>query len=517
LPGTKRRQTQPRKGLLAEAAAGRNLPVRHAVVRRVGELADGLGLEVYAVGGYVRDLLLGRTSKDIDFVVVGDGIAFARSVARMLRTRTVIVYERFGTASIPYRGYNLEFVTARSESYREDSRKPEVRQASLETDLARRDFTINAIALGIRKSDLGRVIDPFDGLADLQRRIIRTPLDPVETFHDDPLRILRAIRFATQLEFHIERRTKEAIRTERERLRIVSQERITDELLKILSARRPSIGFRLMAETGVLDVILPEVSALRGVEQIGRYHHKDVFEHTLKVLDRIAAVSEDLRLRYAALMHDIAKPRTKAFKEGVGWTFHGHDEIGARMIRDISRKLKLPNDFSRFAEKLTRLHLRPIALVEEGVTDSAIRRLIVQAGDDLQDLLTLCRADITSRNPQRVRRHLANFDRLVERIHEVEEKDRMRAFQSPVRGDVIMKVCNIPPGPLVGKLKKMIEEAILDGRIPNEYDAAYEYLLQIKDEVLKQARSEADKDRTGAAGMEPAREDVHPEAEAQDV
>ena len=481
-----RTKEKPKKGFLAQAVAGRRIPVRHRVVRRVGQLADDLGLGVYAVGGYVRDLLLGRPSKDIDFVVVGDGVAFARKVAKALGARTVIVYERFGTASIPYRGYNLEFVTARAESYREDSRKPEVRQASLETDLARRDFTINAIALGIRASDLGVILDPFDGLGDLQRRIIRTPLDPIETFHDDPLRILRAIRFATQLEFHIERRTKEAIRSERQRLRIVSQERITDELLKILAARRPSIGFRLMAETGVLDVILPEVSALRGVEQIGRYHHKDVFEHTLKVVDRVARVAEDLRLRYAALMHDIAKPRTKAFKEGVGWTFHGHDEIGARMIRDISRRLKLPNDFSRYAEKLTRLHLRPIALVEEGVTDSAIRRLIVQAGDDLQDLLTLCRADITSRNPERVRRHLANFDRLVKRIHEVEEKDRMRAFQSPVRGDVIMQVCNIPPGPLVGKLKKMIEEAILDGRIPNEYDAAYQYLLQIKDEVLGQ-------------------------------
>ncbi|MDZ7372364.1 MAG: CCA tRNA nucleotidyltransferase [candidate division KSB1 bacterium] len=476
-----------RKKHKLELASLERLVPRERVVRRIGEWAEDRGVQAYAVGGYVRDLLLGHPSKDIDFVVVGDGIQFAREVARLLGVRSVVVYPKFGTASIPYRGYKLEFVTARSERYRENSRKPEVAAAGLEDDLARRDFTINALALGIRPSELGRLIDPFSGRQDLERGIIRTPLDPVVTFHDDPLRILRAIRFATQLEFTIEPRTLEAIRSERERLRIVSQERITEELLKILSARKPSLGFRLLEETGLLEIVLPEVAEMRGVEQIGPYHHKDVFEHTLKVLDRIATVSDSLPLRYAALLHDVAKPRTKAFKEGVGWTFHGHDEIGARMIATISRRLRLPNEMSRYAEKLTRLHLRPIALVEEGVTDSAIRRLLVQAGEDLEDLLTLCRADITSRNPKRVREHLANFERLVQRMREVEEKDRMRAFQSPVRGDVIMQVCNIPPGPLVGKLKKMIEEAILDGKIPNEYDAAFAYLLQIKDEVLKEA------------------------------
>jgi len=481
-----RETTKKRTSDRTPSGTDRIIP-RHRIVRRIGELAEREGLEVYAVGGYVRDLLLGKPSKDIDFVVVGDAIAFARRAARMLGVRSVVVYPKFGTASVPYRDYKLEFVTARTERYHEDSRKPEVQASTLEADLARRDFTINALALGIRQSDFGRIIDPFGGREDLRAGIIRTPLDPVVTFHDDPLRILRAIRFATQLQFTIEPKTKEAIRTERERLRIVSQERITDELLKILAAPKPSIGFYLMAETGVLEIVLPEIAAMRGVEQIGPYHHKDVFEHTMKVLDRIAAVSDSLPLRYAALMHDVAKPRTKAFKEGVGWTFHGHDEIGARMIRGISRRLRLPNEMSRFAEKLTRLHLRPIALVEEGVTDSAIRRLLVQAGDDLEALLTLCRADITSRNPKRVRQHLANFDRLVQRMREVEEKDRMRAFQSPVRGDVIMQVCGIPPGPLVGKLKKMIEEAILDGRIPNEYDAAFQYLLEIKDDVLREA------------------------------
>jgi putative nucleotidyltransferase with HDIG domain len=487
-------ERQEQKGSMASARTRKGLATidrltpPQRVVHRIGKFAEDRGIEVYAVGGYVRDLLLGKPSKDIDFVVVGDGIQFAREAAQHLGVRHVVVYPKFGTASFLYRGYKLEFVTARSERYRENSRKPEVTASSLEDDLARRDFTINALALGIRTCDCGRLLDPFGGRKDLELGIIRTPLDPVVTFHDDPLRILRAIRFATQLEFTIEAGTEEAIRTERERLRIVSQERITEELLKILAARKPSVGFWLMAKTGVLEIVLPEVAEMRGVEQIGPYHHKDVFEHTMKVLDRIAAVSDSLPLRYAALLHDVAKPRTKAFREGVGWTFHGHDEIGARMISNISRRLRLPNEMSRFAEKLTRLHLRPIALVEEGVTDSAIRRLIVQAGEDLESLLTLCRADITSRNPKRVRQHLANFERLVQRIREVEEKDRMRAFQSPVRGDVIMQVCNIPPGPTVGKLKKMIEEAILDGKIPNEYDAAFQYLLQIKDEVLREAQ-----------------------------
>jgi len=464
--------------------------MKEDILKKIGQVADQEGFEVYAVGGYVRDKLLFADSgdferKDIDFVVVGDGLKFTEVLKRRLRARRLVTYERFGTAMLAYKDYQLEFVSARKESYREDSRKPQVEKADLLSDLARRDFTINAIALGLNQHNFGQIVDPFDGRGDLRRRIIRTPLDPETTFKDDPLRILRAIRFAAQLEFRIEESAKKAIMKMRERLSIVSQERITDELMKILAARRPSIGLRLMDQTGVLELILPEISAMKGVDQKDGYHHKDVFNHTLKVVDNVARVSQKLPLRFTALFHDVAKPRVKTFKEGVGWTFHGHDALGAKMMEKICRRLKLPNNLLKYAQKLIRLHLRPISLANEGVTDSAIRRLLVQAGEDLEDLLILCRADITSGNPLRVKQHLANFDYLVRRMEEVEEKDRMRAFQSPVRGDEIMRVCGIPPGPMVGKLKKMIEEAILEGEIPNEHDAAFEYLLKIKDEVLR--------------------------------
>ena len=461
----------------------------HPILRTIGRVADEAGVEVYAVGGFVRDTLLGKEVKDIDFVVVGDGPKFARRVARTLRTKRVTVYAKFGTALVESGEYKLEFVGARKESYRGDSRKPEVEPADLQTDLARRDFTINALAVALNEAHWGKLVDPFHGQEDLKRRRIRTPLDPAVTFQDDPLRIMRAIRFATQLEFAIERKTKAALAHMAERLRIISQERITEEFLKILAARKPSIGFRLMDETGVLKVIFPELVELKGVEQIAGHHHKDVFYHTLKVLDNVARVSDDLKLRYTALVHDIAKPRTKQFKPGKGWTFHNHEEIGARMLPAIGRRLRLPNEMTKYAQKLTRLHLRPIALTEEDVTDSAYRRLLVQAGEHLEDLLTLCRADITSQNPRRVQQHLANFDFVVKRLEEVEAKDRMRAFQSPVRGDEIMQVCGLQPGPLVGKLKKMIEEAILAGEIPNEHDAALDYLLKIKDEVLLDAQA----------------------------
>jgi len=340
------------------------------------------------------------------------------------------------------------------------------------------------MAFSLNRASWMELVDPFGGQHDLHQGIVRTPLDPEVTFQDDPLRIMRAIRFATQLDFRLEKRTKAAITTMRQRLAIVSQERITEELRKILMARRPSIGFKLMDETKVLEVVLPEINAMKGVEQIGRYHHKDVFLHTLMVVDNVAAVSDSFPLRFAALFHDVAKPQTKAFVPRVGWTFHGHEEIGARMMKGICRRLRLPLEVEKYAEKLIRLHLRPIHLADEEVTDSAIRRLIVQAGEHLDDLFILCRADITSGNPARVRKHLANFDYLVQRMHEVQEKDRMRAFQSPVRGDEIMAVCGIGPGPMVGRLKKMIEEAILDGHIPNEHDAAFQYLLSIKDAVL---------------------------------
>lgn len=441
--------------------------------------------EVYAVGGYVRDLLLDRKVKDIDFVVVGDGIQFARLVKIELKASNFVVYERFGTAMINVDNFQLEFVGARSESYAPQSRKPAVVSASLETDLLRRDFTINAMAMSLNAENFGEILDPLNGRVDLKNKLIRTPLDPEITFHDDPLRIMRAIRFATRLDFQIEAGTLAALPKVKNRLKIISQERITEELMKILAAAQPSIGFKLMNQTGILAIILPEIEIMKGVEQRGKYHHKDVFNHTIQVIDNIARVSDDLNLRFVALVHDIGKPKTKMFKPDIGWTFHGHDEIGARMLNKFCRRLKLSTDLLKYAQKLVRLHLRPIALAEEEVTDSAIRRLMAQAGNEIDDLITLCRADITSGNPHRVKKHLANFDYVVQRMQGVEEKDALRAFQSPVRGDEIMATCNLQPGPLVGKLKTMLEDAILDGLIPFEHDAALAYLLEHKNEVLR--------------------------------
>jgi len=473
----------------------KRVQIQDDLLRQIGRLGDEVGVKVYAVGGYVRDLVLGkgasmsiemppRPVKDIDFVVLGEGPRFAKNVQRRLGGRNLVTYPKFGTAMLEVGEYKLEFVGARKESYREESRKPDVEAADLEADLARRDFTINAMAIALNRENVGELVDPFGGQSDLQRRLLRTPLDPEVTFKDDPLRMMRAVRLATQLGFVIDETTQQAIRTSRERIRIVSQERISEELMKILAAPKPSIGFILLEETGLLEILFPELVAMKGVEEREGYLHKDVFYHTLQVVDNVAKVSDKLPLRFAALVHDIAKPRTKEFKPDRGWTFHGHDDIGARMLVGICRRLKLPKDLMEYAQKLVRLHLRPIALADEGVTDSAIRRLLVQAGDDVEDLVTLCRADVTSRNPKRVREHLRNFDYVVQRMREVEEKDRMRAFQSPVRGEEIMAVCGIAPGPMVGKLKKRIEEAILDGEIPNEHDAAYEYLLKIRDRVL---------------------------------
>jgi putative nucleotidyltransferase with HDIG domain len=454
------------------------------ILKKIGSIADQDKIAVWAVGGFVRDRILNNAVKDIDFAVVGDGPGFARAVAKALGTRNIVIYPKFGTALVDYHDFRLEFVTARSESYLEDSRNPIVTQSDLNADLLRRDFTINCIALGLNEHNFGVIYDPLDGRKDLAAKIIRTPLDPAVTFKDDPLRIMRAIRFATRLSFTIEQKTFGALKTMRERLKIISQERITDELKKIIMASRPSIGFYFLDDAGVLEIIFPEFVEMKGVEQREGYHHKDAFHHTLMVVDNVAEVSDKFDLRFAALVHDIAKPQTKRFVEGTGWTFHGHDEIGARMLPKICQRLKLPNATLEYAQKLTRLHLRPIHLSEEDVTDSAMRRLLFQAGEHLEELLMLCRADITSGNPQRVKQHLANFDFVVQRLQEVEAKDQMRTFQSPVRGDEIMAVCNIPPGPLVGKLKTMIEEAILDAKISNEHDAAFRYLLQIKDEVI---------------------------------
>ena len=453
--------------------------------RKLGRTADELKVDLYIVGGYVRDRYLGRPNdKDIDFVVVGDGPEFAKKAADSLGAKKVAVYKQFGTAMIRYREYTLEFVGARKESYRGDSRNPNVESADLQSDLTRRDFTINAMAISLNRDRYGELVDPFHGQEDLKSGMLQTPLDPVQTFYDDPLRIMRAVRFATQLNFDIDEKTRQALSSETHRLEIISQERITDELLKIILAKKPSAGFLLMDESGILDVVLPEIAKLKGVDQVGKHRHKDVFYHTLQVLDNLAHKSDKLELRIAALYHDVAKPATKAYDDIAGWTFHGHEEVGARMFRGIGRRLKLSNETISYVMKLIRLHLRPIHLSEDGVTDSAIRRLIFKAGDDIDDLLMLCRADITSGNPKRVRKHLANFDYVEQRVAEVEEKDRLRNFQPPVRGDEIMEVLNLTPGPSVGKIKNAIEEAILNGDIPNEHDAAFDYMMRVKNELL---------------------------------
>lgn len=462
------------------------------ILKTIGEFADQQGCAVYLVGGFVRDYLLRRLNEEanrneMDFVIVGNGIQFATALARHLKAPKPTVFQKFGTAMLHWQERRLEFVGARKESYRGDSRKPEVAPADLPADLARRDFTINAMAVGLHAAEAGRLIDPHDGRRDLAEKVIRTPLEPQATFNDDPLRILRGIRFATQLQFSIAPGTFAAMQAMRERLRIISQERITEELLKIMAAPKPSLGFNLLDQAGVLEIVLPELLELKGVEEYAGYQHKDVFNHTLMVLNNLSSVSDKIPLRLAALFHDIAKPRTKEFKPGKGWTFHGHEDVGGRMIPPIFRRLKLPMEWSNYVQKLTRLHLRPIALTEEECTDSAYRRLLFQAGEDLEDLLTLCRSDITSGNAQRRKQHLENFDFVVRRLNEVEEKDRMRAFQSPVRGDEIMALCQLQPGPLVGKLKTAIEEAILEGVIPNEHGAARAYLLSIKDEIMAQA------------------------------
>ncbi|MCX7983653.1 MAG: CCA tRNA nucleotidyltransferase [Bacteroidetes bacterium] len=462
------------------------ITLNDAVLKKIGNIADASNVRAYVVGGYVRDLLRGFEVKEIDIVVVGNGIEFAQRVARELGCNAPVVYENFGTALLLLPERKLEFVGARKESYTRNSRKPRVSVGTLDEDLSRRDFTVNAIAVSLNADTYGEVIDPYNGIKDIESRRLTTPLNPEATFDDDPLRILRAMRFAAQLQFSIDERVLQAARTMADRLRIVSQERITEELLKILATQKPSVGFFLMYETGVLSVIFPELAALGGVEQREDYHHKDVFKHTLQVVDNVALVSENLWLRFAALVHDIAKPKTKAFKPGIGWTFHGHEELGARMIRPLFQKLRLPLDKVPYIEKLVRLHLRPQALVDDGVTDSAIRRLMFEAGNDIDDLITLCRADITSKNPKLIQQVLQNYERVLQRMAEVEEKDRIRNWQPPLRGDEIMTLCNLQPGPMVGYIKDAITDAILDGVIPNDHDAAVQYLLSKKDELLQQ-------------------------------
>lgn len=448
------------------------------VFHTVGSTADSLSRECYAVGGYVRDLILNRHSKDIDFVTVGSGIEVAEAVARKLGKGTHLsVFRSFGTAQVKRGDTELEFVGARKESYRSNSRNPIVEDGTLDEDIARRDFTINAMAICVNADRFGELIDRYDGIGDIERRIIRTPLDPDITFSDDPLRMMRAVRFATQLQFDIYPATFEAISRNASRIKIITKERIMDELMKIMASPRPSVGWKLLAATGLLPIIFPELDAMRGVDTVKGRSHKDNFLHTLEVLDKVAETSDDVWLRWSALLHDIAKPVTKRWDSVQGWTFHNHNFIGAKMVPRIFRTMKFPlNEKMKFVAKMVELHMRPIALVEDEVTDSAVRRLIHDAGDDLNDLMTLCRADITSKNADKVKRHLANFDHVREKMEELEARDHVRNFQPPVDGNEIMTLYGLPPSHEVGVLKAAIKDAILDGVIPNEREAALSFL-----------------------------------------
>jgi putative nucleotidyltransferase with HDIG domain len=457
--------------------------LQHPLFNIVSDTAAELKVHAYVIGGFVRDLLLNRPSKDIDIVVIGDGIPFAESVARKMKVK-VAVFKNFGTAQLKYRGAEVEFVGARKESYRSDSRKPIVENGTLEDDQQRRDFTINALAIALHPGEYGELLDPFEGVKDLEQKLIRTPLDPVVTFSDDPLRMLRAVRFASQLNFTIDGAALDAIRAGIGRIAIISQERITEELNKIILSPKPSIGFKYLFDTGLLLKIFPAMANLYGVEHIDGKGHKDNFYHTLQVLDNIAETTSDLWLRWAAILHDIAKPATKRFEPGHGWTFHGHEDKGARMVPKIFAHFKLPlNEKMKFVQKMVQLHLRPIVLAQDIVTESAVRRLLFDAGDDIDALMLLCKADITTKNEYKIKKYRNNFELVQQKLKDVEERDKLRNWQPPVSGNDIMHIFGLKEGREVGMIKNQIREAILEGEIPNSRDAAIDYTIRKGEEI----------------------------------
>ncbi|MEY4288715.1 MAG: hypothetical protein RLZZ30_803 [Bacteroidota bacterium] len=458
--------------------------LKHPVFKVVSQYATEQGLQAFVIGGFVRDLIMERPSKDIDILVLGDGPTLAQEIAKILRVKKVSVFKNFGTAHFRYKDLDVEFVGARKESYSKDSRKPVTEKGTLQDDQNRRDFTINTLALSLHQDAYGELIDPFGGVADIEKGIIRTPLEPEITFSDDPLRMLRAIRFATRFDFQIERTCLEAMKKQAARLEIISQERITDELNKIILTEVPSRGFKLLNATDLLHQFFPEMIALHGIETKNGKAHKDNFYHTLEVLDNLAQNSDSLWLRWAAILHDIAKPPTKRFDPIAGWTFHGHEELGAKMVPRIFTRLRLPLDYKmKYVQKLVRLHLRPIALVKGSVTDSAVRRLLHEAGDDIEDLMLLCNADITSKNEFKVKRYKKNFELVSEKLKQVEEKDRIRNFQPPVSGELIMKTFEIGPCSEIGTIKSKIKEAILEGTISNSFDDAVSEMLRLGKEL----------------------------------